>query len=383
MGISDFYPTFKEFTPESFQTVSFSSLAGWRVAVDTSIFLFKYVKSSGDDDIVAATERGEYRRKWLDGFIDFVVTLKRSGIIPTFVFDGPNPPIEKQLEQQRRRDEFAKIKARSEKLAELIEDVAFKVDERYASLDEKTQARIGEILPSVDCTNSPALILKDLVDAQTRLAKHSTPITKEHTVIAKEFLDIIGVGWIQADGEAEGLCSYLAVRGDVHAVMSEDTDVFLYGSPYLISKIDVAKNMCCVSRLSDIIDGAELTPETFRDMCIMMGVDYNERCKGLVPGKKKSGPIGPKGAYQLVKTFGTIENFVQHLDNGGECLKWKRCREIFQIPDIIPGTLLVPHNMIDVVGLEMFLNKHFGDSRGFDRIVKGCSPLKLKFTQHN
>jgi flap endonuclease-1 len=377
MGIKEFYPTFNQLAPNAFQSISFSQLAGWKIAVDVSIFLFKYVKTGGDDDVASLSE-SEFMKKWLDGFISFVNCLKKNGIEPVFVFDGTPPP-EKIEEQLERKEGAAKSIKKFEDVSSVYDEILVLKEKSISVVPNEIIEKLRMLFPRRNFSTDLNITESDLKQTIDKLNRQSTPVTREHSAIAKEFIDLMGLAWIQADGEAEGLCAYLAERGDVDAVMSEDTDVFLYKSPYLLSKIDVFNERCCATRLSDILDGAELSFEQFRDMCIMMKVDYNQRCTGRVPGKNKSGPIGPKGALALVKEYGTIENFVHLLDNEGECLKWKRCRELFSLPDTIPNKLVPFSKNIDVVGLENFLRKHYNTPRYLGAIMKFSSAPSFSF----
>jgi flap endonuclease-1 len=378
MGISDFYPTFKEMSPQAFQTITFSQLSGWRVAIDVSIFLFKFIKSGGDEETNEEIT-GRYVTKWLDGFIMFVNVLKKNGIKPIFVFDGPNPPKEKQEEQFRRREDAAKAR---EKIAEIervynILEVAKMNGESY--IDGDMSKKLEDLFPKKEFGRDVSMIEQDVRMVLEKLNKQSTPITKEHAAIAKEFIELMGLGWLQADGEAEGLCAYLAERGDVDAVMSEDTDVFLYKSPYLLSKIDVSGGTCCATRLTDLLELNEMSFDEFRDLCIMMGVDYNDRCKGMLPGKNKFSALGPKGALKMIKEYGTIDKFVDRLEDDGNILKWKRCREIFSVPEMIANMIVPYSSPIDKVGLEIFLKKHYGKPRHFNMLCQSSITPAISF----
>lgn len=362
MGISDFYPTFKEMSPQAFQTINFSDLAGWRIAVDVSIFLYKFVKSGGNI--------GDGYMSWLDGFILFVNTLRKNGVKAVFVFDGPNPPVEKKEEQTRRRLDVEKSKQRISDLEKLFEDISFRKDENLTNVDDIV-VKLKELFPRKHFGENIGTIYAEVHALIDKVNRQTTSITKEHAAIAKEFIELMGLCWIQADGEAEGLCAYLAHRGDVDGVMSEDTDALLYGTPYLFSKIDVANSKCCATRLNDILELNRLTFKEFQDVCIMFGVDYNERCRYVSEGKLKC--VGPKTALKLVREFGTIDSFHHILENEGESLKWKRCREIFTVPDLIPDTLISFNKPIDTVGLERFLSVHFTKPRYLEKLKGECT----------
>ena len=90
MGVKDLYSLIRKNCPEQIGEVDMRDLAGYKIAVDVSIYLYRSVRSCGV-------------QRWLDSFISFVCDLKRFRIHPIYIFDGPNPPPEKRTEQKRRR----------------------------------------------------------------------------------------------------------------------------------------------------------------------------------------------------------------------------------------------------------------------------------------
>jgi len=51
---------------------------------------------------------------------------------------------------------------------------------------------------------------------------------------AKRLIQTMGMPLIQAQGEAEAFCAYLARKGKAFATVSEDMDSLTFGSPILI-----------------------------------------------------------------------------------------------------------------------------------------------------
>lgn len=47
-----------------------------------------------------------------------------------------------------------------------------------------------------------------------------------------------------------------------------------------------------------------MTKEQFIDLCILLGCDYCETIRG----------IGPKKAFELIKTYGDIESVLENID---------------------------------------------------------------------
>jgi len=174
--------------------------------------------------------------------------------------------------------------------------------------------------------------LKELID---RLEKQTAPITNEQRERAWEIVKLMGLPTFQADGEAEALCAYLCIHGYVDAVLSEDTDVLAYGTPWMLAFKDYKLNDEKVKGiyLPNVLDALGYTVEEFKDLCILLSCDYNKRVKGFPPSKsgrlpKAAKSIGWVGAIAMIDEHRTLEACEDYIENI-EPLKYKRCRELF------------------------------------------------------
>ena len=105
---------------------------------------------------------------------------------------------------------------------------------------------------------------------------------------------------ITAEDEAENLASSLAVERKVAAVWTSDTDTYPLGAPLVVKgfkNINNEMNICGIITLK-ILQYLNLTHEEFRDFCILLGTDFNDRISG----------IGPKKALTLIRRYKNIEN---------------------------------------------------------------------------
>jgi flap endonuclease-1 len=59
---------------------------------------------------------------------------------------------------------------------------------------------------------------------------------------AKKLIQTMGLPVIQAPGEAEAFCSYIAKKGKAYATVSEDMDSLTFGSPILIRGMSSQKS---------------------------------------------------------------------------------------------------------------------------------------------
>lgn len=378
MGIEGVNDVIRKNAPHAFCTVGFEALRGLLVAVDISIFFNRLVKSRGDTD-------------WRNGFVDFLTSFKKYGIIPEFVFDGPDMPEEKQATQQERRDTAQKSKDRladaKAMRPELIRKQAF-----FETLTEEEIAEITRCIGPIRVKNL-AVNFDDIADvtakfdiAIKKMETQSLSILASYSSEAKDLIEAFGYCYYQADGEAEGLCVSLVLQGVCDAVVTSDTDVMVYGVPYMISTYDHVAAKAVIVVLKDVLEGLGLTFESFRDMCIMLGCDYNSRPR--LPGKsgdrtpavlspKEGGErqlgTGPAKAYELIREYRCLEAMRDMFVEGDyERMRVERCREIFTPPSIA-GLPIPKVRDIDVTYMSTLFKK-LGISRSVAGIAKLWEP---------
>jgi len=354
MGISDLYNIIREHCPSVLVTVHMSKLAGLKIAVDISIFLNKFVKTAGPE-------------RWIDSFILLLCTLKRHGIKPVCIFDGPSPPLEKKAEQERRRAESAKKQQRiahGKKLLYTLERDYLANDLR---ISEDLAAEVKTIIGTrrgnkVDSINYDDIydVVSGLKASLARQEKQNLPILPEYSVKGKEIISLMGFPYFQAEGEAEALCAGMCCLNMVDAVLTEDTDVLAYGAPFLLAKIDISAQTVTAVSHQAILDELDMNTEEFRDLCILLGCDYNDRIQGFPPdGKKHKKPvsIGAKGAFAMISEYRRLEEAEKHMVDS-DPLIYRRCREIFTPPNDLPN-ISIPYNLpIDKDGLIKFISSN-------------------------
>jgi 5'-3' exonuclease len=359
MGINNLYKVINEIAPSSIRKYPLSRLRGYRVAIDISIFLYKYIRSAGD-------------RYWMGTFILLLCTLKKHGIKAVCVFDGPNPPIEKQQERVLRRETTKKIRDRMERCKQMIEEASKMSGDFDTEIPiefvEECKTLIRPRRGYYDNTNYEDIhdIVSSLHIVVDRLKKQSDPITDEHPKMAIKIVKMLGLSYYQADGEAETLCSYLALKGEVDAVLTEDTDVLVYGTPLMIAFKDnklTDEMVYCIS-FERLLKESELSMAEFQDLCILLRCDYNKHTgsiKGFPPDgkkRKKAVNIGMVGALAFIQELRCIEKIQEYIEDISP-LKHERCRHIFTDFSMLEDINVVPLNAPpDVDKLNNFIREN-------------------------
>ena len=258
------------------RTYKFSDFNGWTVSVDASLLLHSTVvamRSSGKD---MKNARGELTSH-LHGLFYKVLIFLQNDMVPIFVFDGKAPDIKNKTIARRR----------------------LRKDEAQKSLDVLTDSEDEQYIKHFKQTFKP---------------------TKENIKEAQLLLDLMGIPYIVAPGEADVICAWLAARCDestgqryVKGVCSDDSDMLAFGARYLFKDMlrfmNINKPVKVISLRKTLVK-MNLEMGQFIDLCVLLGTDYCDNIKG----------IGPKGAYKLIKKYGTLENVLDalHKKNGSD-----------------------------------------------------------------
>jgi flap endonuclease-1 len=277
MGIKGLTGLIQKYAPDAVETINLHTLSGKTLAIDASLFIYKMAFS-----VKTSKEGKGYGH--IIGIFQKTINYLAVGIEPIYVFDG-KPPEAKNNVLKSRRDKSEALK----KLMDESEDKEKK--EKY-----KTQ---------------------------------SFRMTKDDVNNVKKLLSLMGISYIQADGEAEGYASELCKMGYVDGVVTEDMDSLAFGTPLLVrSNIDKTikrKDVLSTINMEKVLEGMNISFDEFLDICIMSGCDYCENIKG----------IGPNKSYQNIKEHKTIEKFVESYKkvDTDYIEKVKTSRELFKVYD--------------------------------------------------
>jgi len=305
MGIKDLCQFLKKNYQDINLKVPIKRFYGERIAIDTSVYLYKFI-----------CIHNQNKGNWLDMFINFILFLRKNNIRPLFVFDG-TPPKEKEKTQNDRRANRSKIESTIDKIQSIINEL-----EDTVGVPNHLEDDIKDILNDNDILNSSKrVILSELYKKQKKENSKCIKIGAEENKKIRELLTLWGIPWIQATGEAERTCSWLCKWGHVAGVLTTDSDCLVYGAPVYIYDLKLNDAECNIFRYEDILSEMEISPNEFRDFCIMCGTDYN----GRIPG------IGSMSAFSLIKQYKSID-VLREKGYNTNILNYERVRELFELP---------------------------------------------------
>lgn len=226
MGIKKLSKYIKE--NNIYYEIKLKDLVYKKIAIDISVLLYQIIisiRNSGDD---LRNSKGEVTSHIL-GLFNKTVWLISNKIIPIFIFDG-KPPEFKNDTINYRRDIRKKA---TEKLKESI-----------------TQAE------------------------RIKYLKRTTHLTKKQIIESKQLLDLMGIQYLQADGEADVLCAKLSENNIVDYVFTEDMDILTFGANRIIKNL-FGKGKIEVIEQIKILKNFDLTYKQFIIFCIILGCDYH------------------------------------------------------------------------------------------------------------
>ena len=264
MGIRGLTTLIKDNSPDSIETSQLYKLNGKRVAIDASCLIYKalmMIRSGGK-----LLTNGKYTTSHIVGIFNKTCAYLNYGITPLYVFDG-KPPEEKS----------AVIKERNDK-----------------AFDAKQKISEGKI---------------SKYEAD-KLEKQTIRMNKYHISDIKQLLDLMGVQWIDADGEAEGVAAELCRIGVVDYVLSEDMDTLAFGAPRLIRNcidktVKRTEGIISIFHLDKLLEGFQLNYEQFLELCVLSGCDYCDTLKR----------VGNKTSLKLMRAHGNITIALQNVNS--------------------------------------------------------------------
>lgn len=213
----------------SIQHIHFKDLKGYKIAVDVSMFLYKFKKSNS----------------LIKQMYKLCSLFRRYKIHPIFVFDGKPPD-----------DKLEVINKRKERKKELISKRLI-LEEMLAKLNNDIiSCKLAKLIKS--------------------LQKQSIFITREDIKQVKQLLDLYGMIWMNSDEEADTLCAYLCKNNYVDAVMSDDTDMIAFGCKKVLRCIDIYKKTMMLYDVNSILETLQIDENIFRKLCSISKNDiYN------------------------------------------------------------------------------------------------------------
>ncbi|KAI0238426.1 DNA repair protein rad2, partial [Massospora cicadina] len=162
---------------------------------------------------------------------------------------------------------------------------------------QPAKVRIGEpiALPATDVVSRESLEkeVAELTTLQASQKRIFADPAASHFNDIKELLTLFGVPYIDAEGEAEAQCAELTRLGLADGVVTDDSDVFLFGGSPVYRNLFRQSKMVEAYRLEEIERQLNLPRERLIQLAHLLGSDYAEGLAG----------VGPVTALEILAAF--------------------------------------------------------------------------------
>jgi 5'-3' exonuclease len=306
MGIKGGY----EILAKCGRDIMIKNLSGSTIVIDMMTYIVRFYKLYTN-------------KKWYKKVIEFIGNILKHNINCICIFDGFNKPPEKKSCIQHRKNTTA---ARQELLKDEISSELEMYDK--GQTDVLLQRYPGKTLPEIynaivktlrHLKGHNAFPTKDdlktiMVMLQTCFGSPDVRADAAGTSCLSSCTDTCGAesqpgfGKCEvyiADGEAENLCCYYLKENRADYVLSEDSDVVLYGATKFLMKFDGTQAR--LYALEEVLDYHKLTFQELFCLCLLLGTDYDEEgLKGC----------GYQRGIKLIKTEGLemAEAYIKNIE---------------------------------------------------------------------
>ena len=215
---------------KNIREISLFDLTGKTIVIDTSIYMYRF---KCDDTLI-------------EGMYQMISQFKYYNITPIFIFDGKPPDEKRQILQER-----AILKQES-------------VHRYYAVKEE-----LEKCVQPVDTER--------LQCEMRALRKRTVKISKHDTENVKTLLELSGTIYYECAGESDAICAHMVQSNQAYACLSEDTDLFVYGTLRVLRYLSLLKSTVVMYDINGMLSTLNLTIKEFQDICIVSGSDYNKK----------------------------------------------------------------------------------------------------------
>lgn len=280
--------------------IDFEDLKKKTLAVDAFNAIYQFLSTIRQPDGTPLMDNKKRVTSHLSGLFYRNINLLKQGMKIIYVFDGKTPRLKRQTHEKRSE----------------VKKTAF---QRYERAKDKED-----------------------IEGMGKYARQLATIDDEKIKESKELLEAIGIAVVQAPGEGEAEAALLAQKKEVYAVASQDYDALLFGAPFLVQNLTLARKRKTPSgyvsigpeliELQRVLNSLQINHEQLICLGILCGTDYN-------PGGVKG--IGPKKALDIVRTKKApaliFKQFQDKLD-----FDWQEIFQLFKKPDVKPAEIKFP-----------------------------------------
>ena len=229
MGIKGLNRFLRKTCGRNIRQVSLYELKGKVIAIDASIYMYRFKCDGG----------------LIDGIYQMTSLFKHCGIVPLFVFDGKPPSVKTGALQKRQKLKKC-AENRHYELTKMLNEEGI-IEDRANDIENEIRT----------------------------LSKKIVRITYGDIENVKALISLMGVSYYECDGEADAICARMVHDNIAYACMSEDMDLFVYGTANVLRYLSLLNSVAVIYDLNGILETLEVSFKEFQDICIIAGTDYS------------------------------------------------------------------------------------------------------------
>jgi flap endonuclease-1 len=270
MGIKNFSALLKWKAPDVKQMVSIHDLKGTVMGVDAHWVLYSAITGARAMGRDLTNEDGEITSH-LSIITSRVMMMLKYGILPFFIYDGHDNEM-KQEEIKKRKEAKEKVNKKRQKAINNEDD-----------------------------------------DLTKKLFKSIFSLSSVEIESSQKILDLLGIPWMTAPGEADIVLAYMTRTGMLDGVIADDSDILIHGAKALYPQFFKNIRKMCVPRirLKDLRKSLDMNQEQLVELGVLMGSPYYTPPKG----------VGYKTAFNKLSSG---EKFKDITDNDKKAKKAKK-----------------------------------------------------------
>ncbi|KAF9139842.1 DNA repair protein rad2 [Mortierella sp. GBA39] len=194
--------------------------------------------------------------------------------------------------------------------------------------------------------------IKGLRDQHRKHQRNAEDLTESMIAETQMLLKLFGIPYIVAPMEAEAQCADLQLRGVVEGILTEDSDVFLFGGVRVFKNVFREEKYVECYLMSDVERDLGVGRDRLVSLAYLLGSDYTTGIKG----------VGLVTAMEILRLFPKLEDFA----------KWWRGEQVKQ--DKAEGDSETQEKSLDELGMEL--------DREVDlaKLAKQCKKIHLPST---
>jgi len=167
--------------------------------------------------------------------------------------------------------------------------------EEQAALDQQDASRMFQESRALESE------IKVLQDQRRKQQRNADDLTETMVADTQMLLKLFGIPYIVAPMEAEAQCADLQIRGVVDGILTEDSDVFLFGGMRVFKNMFKEEKFVECYLMSDIERDLGVGRNRLVELAYLLGSDYTPGIKG----------IGLVTAMEILRLFPKLENFAK------------------------------------------------------------------------